>query len=191
MTIEEKYLHWLRHPNMTDDLKKELESMDETAKNDAFYTDVEFGTAGMRGVLGAGTNRLNIFTITKANEGFARYIEDHGEEAKKRGVAISHDNRYYSREFAVASAEVLAMHGITSYLFDALRPTPELSYAVRHLNCFGGIMVTASHNPKEYNGYKLYDENGCQLIPELVEGVIRHVNEIEDMLDLKIDVTDE
>ena len=191
MTIEEKYQHWLHHPHMTEDLKKELENMDETTKNDAFYTDVEFGTAGMRGVLGAGTNRLNIFTITKANEGFARYIEDHGEEAKKRGVAISHDNRYYSREFAEASAKLLAMHGITSYLFDALRPTPELSYAVRHLNCFGGIMVTASHNPKEYNGYKLYDENGCQLVPELVEGVINHVNEIKDELDLKIKVSPE
>lgn len=187
--IEQAYQKWLRDPDMVPELKRELERMDEKTKNDAFYTNLAFGTAGMRGLMGAGTNRLNIYTIRKANEGFARYIEDHGEEAKKAGVAISYDNRYHSREFAVESARMLASHGITSYLFDALRPTPELSFAVRHLHCFGGIMVTASHNPKEYNGYKLYDSNGCQLVPELIEGVIRHVNEIEDELSLKPEVS--
>lgn len=189
--IEEKYQHWLTFPDLEPSLRQELENMSEEEKNDAFYTNVEFGTAGMRGVLGAGTNRLNVYTIRKANVGFAKYICDHGEEAKRRGVAIAYDNRYMSPEFAMESARVLAMYGITSYVFTSLRPTPELSFAVRHLHCFGGIVVTASHNPKEYNGYKLYDENGCQLVPHLVAGVIDHVNEIQDELAIQVSLSAE
>ena len=161
------YEKWLHHPNLDPSYKEVLENMDETEMNDAFYTTIEFGTAGMRGLLGPGTNRINLHTIRKANVGFAQYICEHGEEAKQRGIAIGYDNRHMSKEFAMDSAKVLATYGIKSYVFESLRPTPELSFAVRHFNCFGGIMVTASHNPKEYNGYKLYDEKGCQLVPAL------------------------
>lgn len=189
--IETSYQRWLNHPNIDAQLKKELESMGDKEKQDAFYTNIEFGTAGMRGLLGAGTNRINVHTIRKANEGFARYIEGCGPEACKRGVAIGYDNRHMSREFAAESAAVLASHGIASYVFESLRPTPELSFAVRHLNCFGGIMITASHNPKEYNGYKLYDETGCQLVPELAQQVIDQVNAIEDELAIDPQLTDE
>lgn len=187
--INEKYNYWLNHPNIVPELKKELETMDETAKNDAFYTNIKFGTAGMRGVLGAGCNRINLHTIRKANQGFAEYISNCGKEAKQRGVAIGYDNRHMSYEFAMDSARLLAANNIRAYVFDSLRPTPELSFAVRQLNCFGGIMITASHNPKEYNGYKLYDETGCQLVPALAEQVIACVDNIQDELSIKVNPT--
>ncbi|MFR9118513.1 MAG: phospho-sugar mutase, partial [Merdibacter sp.] len=142
-------------------------------------------------LLGPGTNRINLHTIRKANEGFAAYIEAQGEEAKQRGVAIGYDNRHMSPEFAMDSARVLAKHGIRSYVFESLRPTPELSFAVRYFHCFGGIMVTASHNPKEYNGYKLYDEKGCQLVPALAQQVIDRVNAVKDELAITADVSAE
>lgn len=179
------YEKWLHHPNLDPSYKEVLETMDETEMNDAFYTTIEFGTAGMRGLLGPGTNRINLHTIRKANVGFAQYICEHGEDAKERGIAIGYDNRHMSKEFAMDSAKVLATYGIKSYVFESLRPTPELSFAVRHFNCFGGIMVTASHNPKEYNGYKLYDEKGCQLVPALAAQVIEKVNAVEDELAIK------
>ena len=179
---KEAYERWLNHPNLDPSYKPVLEAMDDQAKNDAFYTTIEFGTAGMRGLLGPGTNRINLHTIRKANVGFAEYICANGEEAKERGIAIGYDNRHMSYEFAMDSAKVLATYGIRSYVFESLRPTPELSFAVRHFNCFGGIMVTASHNPKEYNGYKLYDEKGCQLVPHLAQQVIDRVNAVEDEL---------
>lgn len=179
---KEAYERWLNHPNLDPSYKPVLEAMDDQAKNDAFYTTIEFGTAGMRGLLGPGTNRINLHTIRKANVGFAGYICANGEEAKARGIAIGYDNRHMSYEFAMDSAKVLATYGIRSYVFESLRPTPELSFAVRHFNCFGGIMVTASHNPKEYNGYKLYDEKGCQLVPHLAQQVIDRVNAVEDEL---------
>lgn len=189
--IENKYNTWVNHPNIDPLLKEELLAMDEKAKNDAFYTNIEFGTAGMRGILGAGTNRINIHTIRKANVGFARYICENGEEAKQRGVAIGYDNRHMSYEFAMDSAKILATYNIKSYVFESLRPTPELSFAVRTLNCFGGIMITASHNPKEYNGYKLYDESGCQLVPHLAKQVIDQVNAVEDELSILANPTEE
>lgn len=189
--VNEAYERWLNHPNLDPSYKEELEHMTEKEINDAFYTTIEFGTAGMRGLLGPGTNRINLHTIRKANEGFAGYIEAHGEAAKQRGVAIGYDNRHMSPEFAMDSARVLAKHGIRSYVFESLRPTPELSFAVRHFHCFGGIMVTASHNPKEYNGYKLYDENGCQLVPDLAQQVIDRVNAIQDELAITADITKE
>ena len=163
--------------------------MNAEEKNDAFYTTIEFGTAGMRGLLGPGTNRINIHTIRKATQGYANYInENNGADA---GIAIGYDNRHMSKEFAFDCADLLAKNNIKSYVFESLRPTPELSFAVRHLNCFGGIMITASHNPKEYNGYKLYDDKGCQLIPCLASQVIDKVNAIEDELAIDANCTDE
>ena len=183
--VKDIYEKWLNHPNLDPSYKEVLEQMDEGQINDAFYTTIEFGTAGMRGLLGPGTNRINLHTIRKANVGFAEYICANGEDAMKRGVAIGYDNRHMSKEFAMDSAKVLATYNIASYVFESLRPTPELSFAVRHFNCFGGIMVTASHNPKEYNGYKLYDEKGCQLVPALAQQVIDRVNAVEDELAIK------
>lgn len=189
--IQQAYERWLNHPNLDPSYKDALANMNETEKKDSFYTTIAFGTAGMRGLLGPGTNRINLHTIRKANVGFAQYISEHGEKAKKRGIAIGYDNRHMSKEFAMDSAKVLATFGIQSYVFDSLRPTPELSFAVRHFNCFGGIMITASHNPKEYNGYKLYDEKGCQLVPALAQQVIDKVNAIEDELAISADPSEE
>ncbi len=177
--VNEQYNRWVSHPNIDPLLKKELLSMDEKQKNDAFYTNIEFGTAGMRGLLGAGTNRINVHTIRKANVGFAKYICSMGEEAKKKGIAIGYDNRHMSKEFADDSARVLATFGITSYVFESLRPTPELSFAVRHLGCAGGIMITASHNPKEYNGYKVYWEDGAQLPPHHAAAIAAELEKID------------
>ena len=181
MDYREKYEYWLNHPNLSVEDKKELESMTDKQIEDAFYTDVAFGTAGMRGLMGLGPNRLNIYTIRKATQGFANYLNKSGMHS----VAIAYDNRYNSKEFAYDCAKLLASNNIKTYLFDSLRPTPELSYTVRFFKCDGGIMITASHNPKEYNGYKLYDETGCQLIPELAQKVIDEINQLGDILDIK------
>lgn len=189
--VEERYEIWVNSPNLDESYKEVLESMNSEEKNDAFYTTIEFGTAGMRGLLGPGTNRINLHTIRKATQGFADYIKEHGEKACEEGIAIGYDNRHMSKEFAFDCAKLLAKNGIRSYVFESLRPTPELSFAVRHLGCFGGIMITASHNPKEYNGYKLYDEKGCQLIPSLASQVIDKVNAIEDELAISSDITPE
>ena len=178
--VNEAYERWLNHPNLDPSYKKVLETMSEQEKNDAFYTTIEFGTAGMRGLLGPGTNRINLHTIRKANEGFAAYIEAHGEEAKARGVAIGYDNRHMSPEFAMDSAKVLAKHGIRSYVFESLRPTPELSFAVRKLGCISGIVVTASHNPPEYNGYKVYWEDGAQVTSPKDKEIIAEVKAVTD-----------
>lgn len=187
--VEERYSKWLNHENLASQYKPVLEAMNAEEKNDAFYTTIEFGTAGMRGLLGPGTNRINIHTIRKATQGYANYInENNGGEA---GIAIGYDNRHMSKEFAFDCADLLAKNNIKSYVFESLRPTPELSFAVRHLKCFGGIMITASHNPKEYNGYKLYDDKGCQLIPCLASQVIDKVNAIEDELAIDADCTEE
>lgn len=186
-----QYEIWKNHPNLDAKLREELETLNEKQIEDAFYTNIEFGTAGMRGLLGVGCNRINVHTIRKANQGFANYINANGEEAAKRGVAIGYDNRHMSYEFAMDSAKMLAKNGIRVYVFENLRPTPELSFAVRHFGCFGGIMITASHNPKEYNGYKLYDEKGCQLVPALASQVIAEVNAIEDPLALVAECTPE
>ena len=191
MDVKENYQRWLHNPNLDENLKKEMEQMDETEINDAFYTNIAFGTAGMRGVMGAGTNRINIHTIRKATAGFAAYICAEGEKAQQQGIAIGYDNRHLSRELAFDSAAVLAVHGIRSYVFESLRPTPELSFATRYLKCAGGIMITASHNPKQYNGYKLYDDKGCQLIPALADKVIDCVNAITDELSVKADPSEE
>lgn len=188
---QERYEKWVNHPNLDARYKDVLENMNEEEKNDAFYTLIEFGTAGMRGLLGPGTNRINIHTIRKATQGYANYIIAAGKEACEKGIAIGYDNRHMSRELAFDCADLLAKNNIRSYVFESLRPTPELSFAVRHLGCFGGIMITASHNPKEYNGYKLYDDKGCQLIPPLAAQVIDQVNAIEDELAIDANCTEE
>ena len=185
MSYKEQYERWMNCPTVEASLKAELMSMNESQKEDAFYTELEFGTAGMRGILGAGINRMNIYTIRKANVGFAKYVLTL-PDAKERGVAIGYDNRHMSYRFAVESANVLATYGIKSYIFESLRPTPELSYAVRYLKCAGGIMITASHNPKEYNGYKVYDDTGCQLIPEWGDQVVKFVSEVKDELNIEV-----
>lgn len=187
--IKETYDLWLNHPGIDLKLKEELLSMSDKEIENAFFEKIAFGTAGMRGIIGAGTAKINIHTLTKANFGFAKYILKYN--GAEQGIAIGYDNRHMSYEFAIESARALASFGIKTYVFESLRPTPELSYAVRKLNCFGGIMITASHNPKEYNGYKLYDKNGCQLVPHLAEEVVSYVNEIEDELALKYELTSE
>ncbi len=189
--VEERFEKWVKHPNLDSRYREVLAQMTPEEKNDAFYTTIEFGTAGMRGLLGPGTNRINIHTIRKATQGFADYIREHGEKACEEGIAIGYDNRHMSRELAFDCADLLAKNGIKAYVFESLRPTPELSFAVRHLGCFGGIMITASHNPKEYNGYKLYDSKGCQLIPDLAAQVIDKVNAIEDELAIDTNITEE
>ncbi len=179
MSYLEKVNLWKSYENLDSNLKKELESMDAKALEEAFTNDLEFGTGGLRGILGVGTNRMNVYIVAKATLGFGRYLKNF-PNALKRGVAISHDNRHQSKEFARMSAEVLSTLGFHVYLFEDLRPTPELSFAVRHFGCVGGIMITASHNPKEYNGYKIYDETGCQLVPAEADKVIAEINKITD-----------
>ncbi|MCD6482175.1 MAG: phospho-sugar mutase [Candidatus Izimaplasma sp.] len=159
--------------------------MNEEEKEDAFYKSLEFGTGGMRGIIGAGINRMNTYTIRKANYGFGKYLSLLYPNEVLRGVVIAHDNRNKSVEFAKESACVLASFGIKSYIFESLRTTPELSFAVRHLNAIGGIVVTASHNPPKYNGYKIYDEDGCQLVPKYADQVIEYVNSVEDVFKIK------
>ncbi len=165
--------------------------MDEKTKEDAFYTNLEFGTAGMRGYIGAGTNRINIYVVRQATEGLAKLIETKGEEAKKRGVAIAYDSRHFSPEFAFESAQVLAQHGIKSYVFETLRPTPELSFAVRHLNAYAGIMVTASHNPAPFNGYKVYGQDGGQLPPADADALTDFIRAIENPFAVELADLDE
>ena len=180
MTYQENYQKWLDFAELPDYLRQDLENMDEKTKEDAFYTNLEFGTAGMRGLIGAGTNRINIYVVRQATEGLARLIESKGENEKERGVAIAYDSRHFSPEFAFESAAVLAKHGIKSYVFESLRPTPELSFAVRHLNCFAGIMITASHNPAPFNGYKVYGEDGGQMPPHDADALTTYIRGIEN-----------
>ena len=180
MTYQENYQKWLDFAELPDYLRQDLENMDEKTKEDAFYTNLEFGTAGMRGLIGAGTNRINIYVVRQATEGLARLIESKGGNEKERGVAIAYDSRHFSPEFAFESAAVLAKHGIKSYVFESLRPTPELSFAVRHLNCFAGIMITASHNPAPFNGYKVYGEDGGQMPPHDADALTTYIRAIEN-----------
>lgn len=180
MAYQENYQKWLDFAELPDYLRQDLENMDEKTKEDAFYTNLEFGTAGMRGLIGAGTNRINIYVVRQSTEGLARLIESKGGNEKERGVAIAYDSRHFSPEFAFESAAVLAKHGIKSYVFESLRPTPELSFAVRHLNCFAGIMITASHNPAPFNGYKVYGEDGGQMPPHDADALTTYIRAIEN-----------
>lgn len=186
MTYQENFQKWADFADLPDYLRRDLESMDEKTKEDAFYTNLEFGTAGMRGLIGAGTNRINIYVVRQATEGLARLIESKGGNEKERGVAIAYDSRHFSPEFAFESAAVLAKHGIKSYVFESLRPTPELSFAVRHLNCFAGIMITASHNPAPFNGYKVYGEDGGQMPPHDADALTTYIRAIENPFAIEV-----
>lgn len=186
MTYQENFQKWADFADLPDYLRRDLENMDEKTKEDAFYTNLEFGTAGMRGLIGAGTNRINIYVVRQATEGLARLIESKGGNEKERGVAIAYDSRHFSPEFAFESAAVLAKHGIKSYVFESLRPTPELSFAVRHLNCFAGIMITASHNPAPFNGYKVYGEDGGQMPPHDADALTTYIRAIENPFAIEV-----
>ena len=183
MNYMEIYNQWLESDYFDADTKKELENIKGNEKEieDRFYTDLEFGTAGLRGIIAAGTNRINIYTVRRATFGLANYIiKNTTEEEKERGVVIAHDNRHMSREFCLEAANTLAACGIKAYIFDSLRTTPELSFAVRKLHTIAGIVITASHNPPEYNGYKVYWEDGAQVMPEIASAITAEVNAITD-----------
>ncbi len=186
MDFKERYAFWLANAD-----SQTVEDLQGIAGNeeeifDRFYKELEFGTGGMRGVIGAGINRINRYTIARATQGFAMYIRSCGEEACKKGVVIAHDNRRMSRELAETTAGVLAAKGIQSFLFEDLRTTPELSFGVRRLEAFGGVVITASHNPPEYNGYKLYDQTGCQLIPAVAQKVIHQIATVKNEFSVKV-----
>ncbi|EGO8126300.1 phospho-sugar mutase [Enterococcus faecalis] len=188
MSWEQVYQQWLNEENIPENLKNELKDLntDPEKCEDAFYSPLEFGTAGMRGILGAGINRMNIFTVRQATEGLARFMDTQNPETKRRGVAIAYDSRHMSPEFAMEAAKTLAKHDIPSFVFESLRPTPELSFAVRYFKAFAGIMITASHNPAAYNGYKVYGEDGGQMPPADADALTKYVRSIENPL--KIDV---
>lgn len=187
MEWRETYELWQNFEDLDAILKEELaNNKDEELLKDAFGASLSFGTAGMRGVLGAGPNRMNIYTVRQATEGLATLIEQSGEEAKRRGVAIAYDSRHYSPEFAMEAAMVLGKHNIKSYVYESLRPTPVLSFAVRHLNAFAGIMITASHNPAEYNGYKVYGADGGQMPPEDADNLTKFVRAVENPLTVEV-----
>ena len=188
MSTLDNYNRWLNSSRVDEATKEVLRKMNQEEIDDAFFKDVEFGTAGMRGVLGPGTNRLNDFTVKKATVAFGKYLLEIFPNAKKEGVVISHDNRHMSREFTLLSASVLNDLGIKTYIFDSLRPTPELSFAVRYLKACGGIMITASHNPKQYNGYKVYDETGCQLVPDKIKRLLEIIASLPNELDVEYEV---
>ncbi len=183
---KKEYEKWLNYQGLDVFVRKDLENKTEKELEDMFYTNLSFGTGGMRGILGAGTNRLNIYTISRANCGLATYLmKEYPSNQLKRGVVIAHDNRLMSKEFAKESAMVLGAFGIKSYLFHDLRPTPELSYAVRETKALAGIVITASHNPPNYNGYKIYDEHGCQYTPKYANEIIEYVNQVDDLFSIK------
>lgn len=181
MDIHEKYEYWL---TFDDNTKNELESItDKKEIEDRFYKDLEFGTGGLRGIMGAGANRMNKYTVGKATKGLCEYLKN--EFAGEKSVVIAYDSRNNSKAFAECAAEVLCYNGIKTFLFEEIMPTPVLSFSVRYLNCNAGIVITASHNPKEYNGYKVYDEYGCQLVPQYADKVISYINNVKDIKSVK------
>lgn len=188
MSWQENMQSWLDNSELEPELKSQLQELknDDTQAEEAFYAPMEFGTAGMRGVLGPGINRMNIYTVRQAAEGLALFMDTLDDETKARGVAISFDSRYHSQDFALESAKVLGAHGIKSYVFDSLRPTPELSFAVRTLNTYAGIMTTASHNPKQYNGFKIYGPDGGQMPPAESDKITEYVRKANDIFSIKV-----
>jgi phosphoglucomutase len=183
-----RYESWLADPVIDEATKEELRGIaGQTAEiEDRFYRDLSFGTGGLRGVIGAGTNRMNIYTVGRATQGLARYVKEQAaEQGKQPAVVIAHDSRFGSPQFAEEAALVLAASGVKAYLFESLRPTPELSFAVRHLGATGGIVITASHNPPEYNGYKVYASDGCQLVPDQAAKVTAYIGEVTSLADVK------
>lgn len=183
MNYKEEYERWLSLGIMKD----ELNQLNEKEVEECFYRELTFGTGGIRAIMGPGPNRLNKYTIRKNTEGYARYIESFGNETKRHGVVIAYDNRANSREFALEAAKVLSAHKIHVFLFDDLRPTPELSFAIRYLGAFGGIVITASHNPPEYNGYKIYNTDGCQCVPRETDVIIKYIKKVYDPLSINVD----
>ncbi len=188
MSWKETYQSWVNQPNLAADLKAELTAIkdDDEKIKDAFYAPMSFGTAGMRGVMGPGINRMNIYTVRQATAGLATLMDSLGDAVKKQGVAISFDSRHHSREFAHDAARVLGAHGIKVYIYDNVRPTPELSFAVRYNHCYAGIMITASHNPKEYNGYKIYGEDGGQMPPKESDMMTGYIRQIDDLFNIPL-----
>ncbi len=176
MTYQQIYNEWLNSPELSKEDKEHLQNITEEEKKDMFYAPLQFGTAGMRGVIDMGTNRMNIFTVKRATKGLADYITSLGEDAMKRGIVISYDTRRFSSEFAICVAKVLAKNKIHAYLFESVRPVPMCSFAIRHLNAIAGVMITASHNPKVYNGYKVYGEDGAQMSPESTDKVVNFID---------------
>ena len=189
MNYKDAYEKWLTSDKVTEEVKAELSSLSDKEIEDRFYKELEFGTAGLRGIMGAGTNRMNIYTVRKVTQGLALEILDKGKALCEQGVVIAHDSRNNSALFAKECAKVLCANGIKTYLFESLRPTPELSFAVRYLGCARGVVVTASHNPKEYNGYKVYGEDGGQLPPEVADIIIGYINKTDIFEDIKISDT--
>ncbi|GHP13565.1 phosphoglucomutase [Lentilactobacillus fungorum] len=187
-TIKAAYQQWQQQPNLPADILLDLNKMkdDSEKQEDAFGTFLSFGTAGMRGILGAGTNRMNIFTVRQAAEGLATFMDTLDDATKNRGVAISFDSRYHSKEFAHESAKVLGYHHIPTFVFDDIRPTPELSFAVRHLHTYAGIMITASHNPKQYNGFKIYGQDGGQMPPKESDLITSYIRKNSDLFAIKV-----
>lgn len=183
--VNKRYMKWLNEDSLDKDLLDTLKAMNETEIEEAFYKHLDFGTGGMRGIVGPGTNRMNIYTVRKAAHGYAEFLMTHYENAAKRGVVIAHDNRHMSDVFTEECVGVLSAFGIKTYIYDSLHPTPMLSYGVRLKGAAGGIMVTASHNPPEYNGVKMYDHTGCQLVPDQAEKVITNVNNVEDLFSVE------
>lgn len=188
MSWEETYQTWKDNPELAADLKAELAQLadNQEALEDAFYEPLSFGTAGMRGVLGVGINRMNIYTVRQATEGLATFMDTLDDGTKQRGVAISYDSRHHSQEFAFDAARVLGAHGIPTFFFESLRPTPELSFTVRHLHTYAGIMITASHNPKQYNGYKIYGEDGAQMPPKESDMITKYIRQVKDIFGVKV-----
>ncbi|KRM95858.1 phosphoglucomutase [Liquorilactobacillus aquaticus DSM 21051] len=185
---EKTYKIWADYQGLEASLRQELIELadNKTGLEDAFYAPLEFGTAGMRGVIGAGINRMNIYTVRQATEGLALFMDTLDDETRKRGVAISFDSRHHSKDFAHEAARVLGAHGIPSYVFESLRPTPELSFTVRDLHTYAGIMITASHNPKQYNGYKIYGEDGGQMPPEESNMITKFVRQASDLFSIEV-----
>lgn len=188
MTWKQTYEIWKTYEPLEPTLKSELEALkdDSNTLEDAFYAPLEFGTAGMRGIIGVGINRMNQYTVRQATEGLALFMDSLGEETKKRGVAIAYDSRHQSPEFAMEAAKTLGAHSIPAFVFESLRPTPELSFAVRHLNAYAGIMITASHNPAAYNGYKVYGEDGGQMPPKEADALTEYVRSVENSLTIEV-----
>lgn len=187
MEYIKNYEKWLNDEFIDEETKEELRAIKENLEEikDRFYTDLEFGTAGLRGKIAAGTNRMNVHIISRATQGLANFIKEQGSEAMRRGVAIAYDSRHFSDKFAKTAALVLAGNGIKAYLFEELRPTPELSFTVRRLNAISGIVVTASHNPREYNGYKVYWEDGAQIISEIADPITEYISNIKSFGEMK------
>lgn len=188
MSWKETYNTWKDYADLDAELKDELANLagNDAALEDAFYTPMEFGTAGMRGLLGAGINRMNIYTVRQATAGLAAFMLTLDEATRNRGVAISYDSRHHSQDFAFEAARVLGAQGIPTFVFESLRPTPELSFTVRHLHTYAGIMITASHNPKEYNGYKIYGEDGAQMPPKESDLITKYIREVDDLFTIKV-----